>query len=290
MNKVPLRAVFAGCARDCASHLPAVLANIERISERFADAACLFIENDSRDATKQILATWSGQRQKAEVICLDGLGNEPARTRRLEFARNCYVEAIRADPQLRAFDLLFILDLDEINSAALDLEAIERAVAFLLEDPERVGVFANQRGIYYDMWALRHPERCPGDIWEDVLDDVLTRQVQDAVAFDSTFRPRIFELPEASAQPMEVDSAFGGLGIYRLQAVLQNPSPYLGYKVKMVSRAGQRRLLRWQTCEHVHFNSGLRLRGGRLFVLPWLVNYDTRGGQFGVSTYRSMLF
>jgi hypothetical protein len=289
MKPLPLRAVFAGCARDCSLHLPAVLANIEQTAARFAEAAYVFVENDSKDGTKQLLARWTLGRRNASVICLDGLAGEPARTRRLEVARNCYIEAIRADPGLRLFDLLFVLDLDDMNSSSLDAEALERALSFLTAERERVAVFANQRGIYYDMWALRHREICPGDIWEAVFDHVVAHGVQDDVAFDATFKPRIFELAE-NADPFEVDSAFGGLGIYKVEAVLENPNPYLGYKLKIVTKGARTNLVRWQRCEHVHFHAGLRLLGGKLFVLPWLVNTETQGAYFPSSAYRAMLF
>src|SRR5262245_26517750 len=143
MNSLSLRAVFVGCARDCSLHLPAVLANIERMAARFADSAYVFIENDSKDATKQLLAEWVRRRRNASVLSLDGLGSEPVRTRRLELARNCYVEAIRADPGLRGFDVILVLDLDDVNSSVLNPEALERALSFLTAERERVAVFAN---------------------------------------------------------------------------------------------------------------------------------------------------
>ena len=283
------RAVIAGCARDCGPHLDAVLANLDRIAASCAQWRAVIIENDSKDQTKAVLASWARGRPEAVIVGMDGLAAEPARTRRLERARNTYVELIRSDAALRDFDYLVVMDMDEINAAEIPAEAIERAFEFLEADPTRAGVFANQAGPYYDMWALRHPERCPGDVWEEVCDYALGRGASDEEAFQATFGRRMFTL-EPDAQPLEVDSAFGGLGIYRLQSVLRNPNPYLGYKVKILSSGGRRQIARWQCCEHVHFHRGLRQLGGRLHVLPWLINADTRGLRFPASAYRSMLF
>ena len=89
---------------------------------------------------------------------------------------------------------------------------------------------------------------------------------------------------------MEVHSAFGGLGIYRMAAVIANPNPYLGEKVKAAEQDGQFHFVRWQTCEHVHFHQGLRSQGGHLFVLPWLINLETGVLDFPPSAWRSMVF
>jgi hypothetical protein len=43
---------------------------------------------------------------------------------------------------------------------------------------------------------------------------------------------------------------------------------------------GSFRVARWQVCEHVHFNHGIRSIGGRLFVMPSLINGDHTQGAF----------
>jgi hypothetical protein len=111
---------------------------------------------------------------------------------------------------------------------------------------------------------------------------------KDVATYSAVFS-RMIQVPQES-QWIEVDSSFGGLGIYRLDFVVPNPNPYLGYKVKLVDRDGSPNLVRWQTCEHVHFHRGLRSLGGRLFILPWLINGDTGAMKFPPSAWRSMLF
>jgi hypothetical protein len=143
-----------------------------------------------------------------------------------------------------------------------------------MADSERAAVFANQIGKYYDIWALREPNLCPGDAWEEVMDYVIQHKVSPEIAHDQTFAKRIHTFP-VSMQPFEVDSAFGGLGIYKMNFILRNPNPYLGSKMKSApSEDGSFRIARWQVCEHVHFNQGIRSLGGRLFIMPSLVNSD----------------
>jgi glycosyltransferase involved in cell wall biosynthesis len=283
------RAVFAGCAKNCARHLPAVLENIERLSGLFSDSYFVFVENDSNDGTKHLLAQWGQDHPNCFVIGMDGLERaEPVRTRRLEFARNAYTQLIRSS-DLASFDYLIMLDLDEVNSAALDLKSVSRALAFLDETPGAAAAFANQRGTYYDMWALRHRDTCPVDVWEEVYDHAMRHGVTDDAAYAETFARRLFSLP-VDADPLEVDSAFGGLGIYRMNYVVGNPNPYLGHKVKAMDRGEKLQFARWQTCEHVHFHRGIRSIGGRLFVLPWLINCETGDINFRAAACRSMLF
>jgi len=265
-----------------------VLSNIDRLAPFFNEWHGLFIENDSRDQTKVVLSEWARARPSVHVVNMDGVIAAPVRSLRLEHARNTCIELIRSDPQLRRCDYLVLMDMDDVNARGPARDAFERALSFLAQDPSHAAVFANQAGIYYDMWALRHPQLCPGDVWEEVCDLALSGGMTDQQAFEATFAKRIFSLAQ-DAEPLEVDSAFGGLGIYRMDGVLRNPNPYLGSKVKVITHAGRRHIARWQCCEHVHFHRGLRQMGGRLYVLPWLINADTRGVQFPASGFRALL-
>jgi hypothetical protein len=284
-----LRAVIVGCARDCAAHLPAALENARRIGSLFREASYIVVENDSVDGTKAILQRWRAATSNVTLVCLDGLARTAQRTLRLAVARNEYLRVLRRSA-LAQRELLIVLDLDDINAAPADLERVAEACALLAASPELTGVFANQRGTYFDMWALRHPERCPGDVWEEVFDAALaTGGGDDRLAFERTFGARVFELEEHAA-PLDVTSAFGGLGVYKVDRVVAHASPYSGFKRKLVSLGGEERSVGWQVCEHVSFNASLVHAGGALRVLPWLINADTTGLTFPPSAFRSLAF
>jgi glycosyltransferase involved in cell wall biosynthesis len=290
MNSPRERLIFAGCARDCAQWLPAVLANIDRLSTLFAETAIVIVENDSTDGTPERLRQWGRNRRNFHLLQLDGLGAEPARTVRLEIARNAYIAAIGGRSHLAKFDYLCVVDLDEVNARPIDPAGVAEGLARLRSD-EAAGVFANQLGAYYDLWALRHATHAPGDVWEEVLDYALTHKVSDEVAFAKTFGRRRFSIPPDSA-PVEVASAFGGFGIYKLSHVLRNPNPYLGSRVKLLpgGSPGQIRIARWQQCEHVHFHAGIGHLGGKLLIIPAMINLDATGVAFPPGAYRSLLF
>ena len=162
-----------------------------------------FVENDYRDQTKDGgFSSWCGRTPNARLISLDGL-----RGGRSLAARRYIPQPIpfpRADSEFRDFDFLIALDCDEVNAAPIDLGAVERAIAFLSGDADCAGVFGNSDGLYYDLWALRHPTLCPGDIWEEVCDYALGHGVTDDEAFAQTFAKRLFSVPR-DAPPLEVE-------------------------------------------------------------------------------------
>jgi hypothetical protein len=169
------------------------------------------------------------------------------------------------------------------------LQKFSDAIEFMSREPNAVGVFANQEGPYYDMWALRHADRCPDDMWEAMFDLVSAHGLTDAAAYAQVVEPRIFQL-DAQAEPLEVDSAFGGLGIYQCAAIAAAHPNYIGEKVKIVNMAGVEGIVKWQVCEHVAFNDSMRKSGGRLFVYPDMINRATHGLRFPNEAYRTMIF
>lgn len=287
--RIKPKIIFAGLAQNCAPFLLDVLKNIERMSSVASESAFIFLENDSKDSTKNHIQEWGKDKKNFKFINLDGLSSFPVRSMRLEFLRNTYIEAIRADDQLRQFDLLIVVDMDDVSSYAIDLDRFQKALNFLDSQGDFAGVFPNQIGTYYDMWALRHRKFCPSDIWEEAFDYAREMRCSDKEAFDNTFAKKIFSIDE-NEPPIEVDSAFGGLGIYKMKFVLENPNPYVGVKIKIMATSPRIELCRWQLLEHAHFHKGIKNLGGKLFILPYLINGDNTGLTFPESGFRMMPF
>ncbi|MBT8583628.1 hypothetical protein G6694_03165 [Polynucleobacter paneuropaeus] len=282
--------IFAGVAQNCAKHLVSVLKNIDSISKLFSEVGYVFIENDSTDDTKQILKDWGADKSSFHLICLDGLNAIPIRTIRLETARNAYIETIKYYKNLRDFDYLAVIDMDDACSHPIDITEVTRAINFLSASPARAAVFANQNGTYYDMWALRVAPQCPTDIWEDVLNYVIENECSDEVAFAETFNKRVFSIKD-SVEPIKVDSAFGGLGIYKAEYILSNQNPYLGSKAKIIPLDNRELCYaKWQMCEHVHFHAGIKNQGGEMYIFPRLINGVNSGWYFPPSSFRDMIF
>ncbi|MBP2549329.1 hypothetical protein J2858_002252 [Neorhizobium galegae] len=213
-GRIDKEIVIAGLARDCAHSLPRLLPVLEELAERFSRSHFIFLENDSLDRTKEVLKAFAKQHPSCYFDSLDGIGRiYRRRTARLAYLRNAILqraEACVADPQ-HAF--LLLLDLDDVNSTV--------TVDYLLNLVENdtgdwAGLFANQADNYYDLWALRHARLCPGDVWKKVRERPKEMSREDAVARFVTALS--FSLPPDQGR-VEVESAFGGLGLYRFSAI-----------------------------------------------------------------------
>lgn len=290
MKKLPPKIVFAGAVQNSSKHLPSVLKNLDNLSKLASEVGYIFIENDSTDTTKADLKAWGSNKSNFNLISLDGLSQLPVRTVRLEIVRNTYLELVKTDSKLRYFDYLVILDMDEVNTHQIDVNNFSNSLSFLKDSPLRAAVFANQLGDYYDLWALRSNVLCPLDVWQEVLDYAHIHKVSDEEAFSKTFAKRVFNM-ENHKDPIEVDSAFGGLGIYKMKFILDNRNPYLGSKIKVLRNDdGQLQVLRMQICEHVHFHDGIRAQGGSLFIFPSLINAILPKVLFNPSFFRTLVF
>ena len=63
-------------------------------------------------------------------------------------------------------------------------------------------------------------------------------------------------------KPFMVESAFGGLGLYKASWLRRAQVPYCGEQARLLPAAsGGAQLLRWQVAEHVSFHAGLRAAG-----------------------------
>lgn len=249
-----VRAVFVGCARDCAAHLHNVIVWIEKAGTLFSSYRVVVVENDSSDDTKQILHLWSLRNSSVEIVCLDGLHDRlPDRGERLAAARNAYLKHVQ-EKGYDGHDLLIPLDMDGVVGPEPSLDRFSAALEFLLGDESVAGVFANSWPVYYDLWPLRHKEWCPRDCWQDF------REKRVLIGPNQAFHQCVIDrqIPiAADRSPIEVESAFGGLGIYRMAAV--KGGEYIGVTPQGTS-----------VCDHVGLNATAALRG-RLYILPDLM-------------------
>lgn len=228
---------------------------VEIISNAFSAAKStnwLVIESDSNDDTLQELDELN-EKFNFDYITLGKLREKyPKRTERLAKCRNRYLKEIRKNPKYKSIDYIVIVDLDGIN-IKLKKEAID---ACWKTEVEWDACFANQTKYYYDIWALRHDEWCPGDCFAQErflrtfnYDDFFNR-------YSSTYS-KMITIPK-SADPIRVKSAFGGLGIYKKEIL--EVGNYRGINLDG-----------YQICEHVYLHCKF-LKEKKLFIIPSLIN------------------
>ena len=247
--------VFIGLARNCAHSLPRILGWIVEFSADLEDWGYVLLESDSDDDTPAILKSFDELHHRGIVECLPPLRRRiPKRTARISYLRNRALDHLWNDRRLDAFDFAIIMDTDGANET-FPREALLAHMTCWPQD--RGAVFANQTEAYYDVWAFRHPVLSPDDCWERVRNrrrDGLSR----AEARHAFVALRRAPLP-SDAGLIEVDSAFGGLGLYRLPAV--RGCRYVG-----LDPQGNMR------CEHVEFHRQVRQNGHRLFIDTAMIN------------------
>ena len=254
------RVIFGGLARDCAHALPRILRSLEALGAEVDDWAYVFLENNSVDRTAKVLETFDRKHARGIFRSYGDLDKQiTKRTERLAMLRNACIEQIFASERLAGFNYLIILDLDGANEI-IDRKRLLELMD--LEKPDWTAIFANQSVHYYDIWALRHPIWCPDDCWQRVAQRPATMSEKEAIErFIEERRIRI----DPNGGFLRVQSAFGGLGLYRLQAL--RDCRYVG-----VDKQGN------EICEHVSFNKALIAQGGKLFIDPKLLNGP--GNQF----------
>ena len=253
-------ALVAGAARNCGAGLRSTLARLERLRASFSPVKFVIVTNDSTDGTDAILRDWAHTVPDAHIVSLDGLATiTHSRTARLAIARNAYLSVLDEDLRKgRKHDLLVVADLDGLNAGLV--EEPEFSAAVHSAPAGWAGIFANSRGIYYDIWALRHPAWSPNDCWQQVRKAkrrLFGRKAAKAAAIKEYIHKRKI-IVDPSSPPIAVESAFGGFGIYRTEAV--RGATYVGLDLSGC-----------ELCEHVAFNQAIRAAGGDLYIVPSLL-------------------
>ena len=249
-----LEVVICGVARNCARSIERDIRTLQRAASLFRRAQVLVVESDSSDNTLAILQTLSQRDAGVRCISLGSLRERlPQRTARIATARNACLDELAANPIYAAASHMVMVDLDGM---CRDLTRHALASCWAADAPLWDMCGANQGDYYYDVWTIRHPQWCPGDCWREheALVPLLGKTAADEVALFS----RMVHI--APARPwIEVDSAFGGLAIYRRSSI--GAARYVGLD-------GQGR----EVCDHVGLHLAMRAAGRRLFVNPALIN------------------
>ena len=281
-----LNVVFAGCARNCEKYIPKVFENLKSYSSLFKDSYKIIVENGSKDKTREILK--SLKNNKDYFYFKDEFNDFNFRGKRLEFARNLIIEKIKENYLLSKCHLLIILDFDDNSLYRINEYNLKKAINFLFSKENIGAVFANQDGIYYDMWGLLDQKYCKNDFWVDAL-KYITKKINpgDRVSNELLEDMKINLLDkkkikfEQNMPPIKVKSAYGGFGIYKMNYVIKNERRYEGFqKIDLIFKDGTKKQIDYQKNEIVNFNEGLRDLGLELYILPYLINNKYTGRHF----------
>lgn len=247
------RVIVVGALRNCEK---TVRNDVQRLFESLRQCKALswlVVESDSSDKTLESLRVLEADVPNFRFISLGSLRHTiPIRTQRIAHCRNVYLEQLNSNPLYSDIDFVVVADLDGVNN----LISIEGFASCWVRYDWDVCT-ANQRGPYYDIWALRHRVWSPNDCMRQ-YEFLLAHKVSREDALWAAMLSKMIRIGE-SEEWIEIDSAFGGLAIYRrpiLDGVAYSGLDDVGGEV----------------CEHVSVNSQIRSNGHRIFINPRLIN------------------
>lgn len=240
-----------------------LLPEILRLNNAFVDFLeihWLIIESDSEDNTVEKLSELSKTVKNFKYKSAGRLTElMPFRTERIAFCRNMYLDEIRNNPFYSDCEFIAVADLDGVNNL-LTSDGIRSCFEKNTWDV----CTANQLGNYYDIWALRHPIWSPGDCWEQFryLNQFAKSSQDSATLLYATVHSKMIVVPQ-DAEWIEVESAFGGLAIYRRETLLDANYRYIGLNKDGI-----------EVVDHASLHSGIIQNGYRIFINPRLINTD----------------
>lgn len=227
--------LICGLARNL-PHPKLTIKMIERIGALFKKFWIVLYENDSSDDTLKYLNEWSIQRNNVKIISekLDWPANiqdhSLQRRKRMAYARNKYLEYITLFPA----SYTIVLDTDLygysyegiLHSVGLDLDAVGSNSLLYMEHE------GNKHRLYYDTYAYRDI-----DTSMDHNNNYLVKNRGD--------------------DPIEVDSCFGGLALYKTETLRD-----VKYKA-------------WD-CDHVTLHEQIRKNGYKVWMNPSQITLYTQ--------------
>ena len=252
--------LFGGPVRNVATVIEAEIDNLYHALSGFSAIFCHIVESDSQDDTLIVLQRLA---QKYPNLSYESKGNLVEsgliRTERIAYCRNALRTHLTKSSYAEQIDYMIMADLDGMNHLVT-----KHKIAQCWDVAEDWDVLtANQEGPYYDTWTIRHPDWCPTDCWQQKAR--LEKLFNSDAAMNLAVNARQAVL-RSNIGLLEVDSAFGGLAIYKKHVFLDGQ--YAG--------VGEDGL---EICDHVPFHATLRKKGYQIFINSALTNCYTHPGE-----------
>ena len=238
------KVVFCIPVRNESSNLKSLFKTLDKLNLKFEDYFIIFVESDSSDNSSDLIKKYL-ERRKGVLINknLQGIEN---RVMRLAISRNEYLNFIKNDQSLKTYDLMIVLDCGGVNGS-LTAKKIKNAI---LENENSIGIFPTQKFLYYDIWTLRIDNIINYDCFEELFKSYKKNSKIRKIFFNLIGK-FLFINFIIKTKKINVISAYGGMGIYKLNKVID---------FTYDSNNGK-------NCEHVEFNKQIYNKYGNCLVL-----------------------
>lgn len=246
--------LIVGVVKNISATLEMDINRLDDAFRKFKTTSYFLVESNSTDNSKNSLKATKEARSNFDFVELQEYGAlAESRTEGLATARNCYLEYLNNRPKSQRPDFVVVADFNNLNK-----ELSCESVGSCWERSDWDVCAANQTGHYYDIWALRHEYWSPNDCWNQ-FNFLLSLGMRKDKAYALSINGRMIKIPSI-LDWIEVDSAFGGIAIYKVET-LQDVL-YVGTTVK----GGM-------ICEHVTLHSKIRENGFKIFINPRFINF-----------------
>lgn len=237
--------IFAGTVRNVEKYIANNLKHIDNCGKKFNNYLVIIYENDSNDNTRKILEE---NKKNNYIYIFENNINEPLRTMRISNGRNKILDKVREVNKNNEYDFLVMMDLDDVNSSGKFVDSIESCFNNMDWDV----LTGNQSDKYYDIWAFRKKDLLDYDCWRE-YSKATRNGMSDKEAKDK-YVNGVIDKFEPSNEFIEVDSAFSGIAIYKLNSKVLNCK----YDGKYDDGS--------EICEHVPFHECIKKNGGKIFL------------------------
>ena len=251
-NQAPSSALIVGVVRNVESSIRIDVERLRSAFSNFIKIEFFVVESNSHDNSIEVLGELAREQSDFSFKTIADPENTH-RTVSLANARNEYLNFLMQIPDRNKPDYVVVADFNNLNKLLT-----RESVATCWENDEWDVCTANQAGNYYDIWALRHEFWSPNDCWShfNFLADLGIRKDR---AYSIAINSRMIRL-RPDHKWVEVDSAFGGLAIYKTVSLLG--AVYTGQL-----DSGD------AVCEHVPLHNQIRNNGFKIFINPGLINF-----------------
>ena len=238
------KVVFCIPVRNESSNIKDLFKTLDNLSKSFIDYFIVFIESDSSDDSSSLIKEYLLNTKG--VLINKNLSNIKNRVMRLAISRNEYLSYIKKNDLLKSFDLMIVLDCGGVNNK-LTAKKIKKAIS---QNKNWVGIFPTQKILYYDIWPLRIKNFIDYDCFEELF-KAYKKNNKIKKIFFKLMGKFLFINYLIKSKKINVISAYGGMGIYKLDKVIN---------FTYDSNNGK-------NCEHVEFNKKIYNKYGDCLVL-----------------------
>ena len=262
--------LIVGLVRNGAGKIIPDVMRMQAAVRCFARVHWLLVESDSEDNSILELQDLCKRIENFRFISMGSLrGKFPLRTDRIAACRNAYLDEVKSNQAYEHVDFVIAADFDGINTLIS-----EDAIVSCWDRSDWSVCTANQAGPYYDILALRHATWCPIDCIAG-YQFLVKYGVKPEKALQAAVHSRMITIPKDSHW-IEVDSAFGGVAIYKKSSIINGT--YRGLTTDGC-----------EVCEHVQLHAEIRANGGKIFINPRLINASYTEHTVHLKLHRKMI-